>query len=134
MDDGKVTALTLLDLSAAFYSIHHTIHYLPSKSDISFGVPQGSVLGLLLFTLYTTPLNSLMSGLTIPHHLYADDSQLYVSFSSGNSGATPNDLQSRLASVQSLMSINKLKLNPDKTEFLLIGINRNGANIFPCFL
>ena len=95
---------------------------LSSRSDLSFGVPQGSVLDPLLFTLYTTPLSSsLVSGHAIPHHLYADDSQLYVSFSSGDYAATQSGLQSCLASVQSWMSTNKLKLNPDKTDFLLIG-------------
>ena len=157
MDDGRVIALTLLDLSAAFDTIDHTIllrrlsdwfgvsgkaldwfksyltgrsqriklgNCLSSRSDLSFGVPQGSVLGPLLFTLYTTPLSSLISEHAIPHHLYADDSQLYISFSSGNSAAALNGLQSCLASVQSWMSTNKLKLNPDKTEFLLIGNER----------
>ena len=126
MDDGKVTALTLLDLSAAFDTIDHTIllrrlddwfgvsrkaldwfksyltggrqriklgNCLSSKSDLFFGVPQGSVLGPLLFTLHTTTLSSLISGHAIPHHLYADDSQLYISFSSGNSAAALNGLQ-----------------------------------------
>ena len=76
---------------------------LSSKSDLSFGVPQGSVLGPLFFTLHTIPLSSLISGQTIPHHLYADDSQLYISFSSGNSAAALNGLQSCFASVQSWM-------------------------------
>ena len=144
-----MTALTLLDLSAAFNTIDHTIllrrlgywsgvsgkalgwiksyltgrsqriklgNCLSSKSDLSFGVPQGSVLGLLHFTRYTTPLSSLMSGHVIPHHLYADDSHLYISFSSANSAAALNGLQSCLASVQSWMLTNKLKLNPDKSE------------------
>ena len=154
MDAGKVTALTLLDLSAAFNTIDHTIllsrlddwfgvtgralnwfksyltgrcrrikivDCLSSKADLKFGVPQGSVLVPLLFTLYTTPLSSMIFEHDIPHHLYTDDSQLYVSFESGNSAAALNGLQSCLASVQSWMSTNKLKLNPDKTEFLLIG-------------
>ena len=106
---------------------------LSSRSDLSFGVPQGSVLGPLLFTLYTTPFSSLVSGHAIPHHLYADDSQLYVSFSSGDSAAALSGLQSCLASVQSWMSTNKLKLNPDKTEFLLIGNERQRSKYLSMF-
>ena len=94
---------------------------LSSKADLKFGVPQGSVLGPLVFTFYTTPLSSMIVEHAIPHHLYADDSQLYVSFASGVSAAALNSLQSCLASVQSWTSTNKMKLNPDKTEFLLIG-------------
>ena len=164
MGDGKVTALTLLDLSAAFDTIDHTIllrrlgnwfgvsgkaldwfesyltgrsqriklgNCLSCRSDLSFGVPQGSVLGPLLFTLYTTPLSSLVSGHAIPHHLYADNNWLYVSFSSGDSAL--NDIQSCLASVQSWMSTNKLKLNPDKMEFLLIGNERQRGKYLSMF-
>ena len=166
MDDGRFTALTLLDLSVAFDTIDHTIllrrlcnwfgvswkeldwfksyitgrseriklgNCLSSRSDLSFWVPQGSVLGPLLFTLYATPLSSLVSGHAIPHHLYADDSQLYVSFSSGDSAAALNGLQSCLASVQSWMSTNKLKLNPDKTEFFLIGNERQRSKYLSMF-
>ena len=88
---------------------------------VPFGVPQGSVLGPLLFTLYTTPLSSVINDHSIPHHLYADDSQLYVSLSASDSPASVKKLQSCLASIQNWMQSNKLKLNPDKTEFLLIG-------------
>ena len=124
VDNGKFTALTMLDLSAAFATINHTIPLrrlnewlrvtgkaidwfmsyltgrcqrlgdcLSSKSDLTFGFPQGSVLGPVHFTLYITPLSSLISGHTIPHHFHADDSQLYVSFSSGDSAAAPNGSQ-----------------------------------------
>ena len=105
---------------------------LASKSYLFFGVPQASVLGPLLFTLYTTPISSLISGYAIPHHRYADDNQLHIFFSSGNCAATLNGLQSCLASVQSWMSINKLKLNPDKTEFL-IGNERQRSKYLSMF-
>ena len=49
---------------------------LSSKADLKFGGPQGSVLGPLLFILYTNPLSRMISGQAIHHHLYADDSQL----------------------------------------------------------
>ena len=104
-----------------------------SKADLKFGVPQWSILGPLLFTLYTTPLNSMICENAIPHHLYADDSQLYVSFASGDSAAALNGLQSCLVSVQSWMSTNKLKLNPDKTEFLLIGNERQRSKYLSMF-
>ena len=106
---------------------------LSSKADLKFGVPQGSVLGPLLFTLYTTPFSSMIFEHAIPHHLYADDSQMYVSFASGDSAAALNGLQSCLASVQSWMSTNKLKLNPDKTEFLLIGNERQRSKYLSMF-
>ena len=88
---------------------------------------------VLCFLLYTTPLSSLISGRAIPHHFYADDSQLYISFSSGNSAAALNGLQSCLASVQSWRSTNKLKLNPDKIEFLLIGNERQRSKYLSMF-
>ena len=106
---------------------------LSSKANLKFGVPQGSVLGPLLFTFHTTPLSSMICEHAIPQHLYADDSQLYVSFASGNSAAALNGLQSCLASVQSWMSTNKLELNPDNTEFLLIGNERQWSKYLSMF-
>ena len=69
----------------------------------------------------------------IPHHLYADNSQLYVSLASAGSAAALNGLQSCLASVQSWMWTTKLKVNPDKTEFLLIGNEQQRSKYFFMF-
>ena len=114
--------------------VYVLLHCLPSKADLKFGVPQRSVLGPLLFTLYNPPLSSMISGHAIPHHLYADDNKLYVSFVSGDSAATLNGLQSCLASVQSWISTNKLKLKLYKTELLLIGNERQQTKFLSVFL
>ena len=107
MSFQQVTCPTLLDLSAAFDTIDHSIllerltswfrissnalswikSYLLNRFfsvniegsyQLLYGVSQGSVLGTLLFILCTTPLSQVISDSNSSHELYADDTQLYI--------------------------------------------------------
>ena len=99
-----------------------------------FGIPQGSVLGPLSFSLYTTPVSLIISKYKgIKFHFYADDSQVYVHLSQKNASAAFEQLNRCLNDVKDWMSTSKLKLNPDKTEFIIFGSKRQRDKLKACF-
>ena len=88
---------------------------------LKYGVPQGSVLGPVLFTLYMQPLADVVAKHGINHHIYADDTQLYASTSPSNILSLKSALEACLTDVKCWTNTNKLMLNDDKTEALLVG-------------
>ena len=90
------------------------------------GVPQGSILGPTLFMPYTTPLSKICNKHAVTYHLYADDQQLYLSCKPSIAGAKEQcikQLQGCIADICKWMSANMLKLNDEKTEFIMFGTN-----------
>ena len=86
------------------------------------GVPQGSVLGPVMFTLYTTPLQRIFKRHGIKHHKYADDIQLYASYNPATSGdqvKTARRLENCIGEARRWMALRMLKLNDEKTKMMI---------------
>ena len=145
--------LALIDLSAAFDTVDHSIllSFLHDtigirgsafnwfKSNLSgrtqcvsidnimseliemlFGVPQGSVLGPFKFCIYTLPIGAIIRFHGLNYHIYADDTQVYLAFEVDDPQQALDKLNACLSDIRTWMIKNKLKINDDKTEFLVI--------------
>ena len=99
--------------------------------DLSFGVPQGSCLGPVLFTQDASSLFSIFSKYSVCAHAYADDHQLYMAFSPNpvSLNEAVSCMESCLQDVKSWMISNKLKMNDSKTKFIIIGSYQQLAKI-----
>ncbi|CAH2102081.1 unnamed protein product [Euphydryas editha] len=150
MDNKQVTILTLIDFSNAFNVVDHDIllsilhsfnlsppvlrwfqNYLGGRRqrvkiddsfsswhDVGAGVPQGGVLSPLLFTMF---INSISQNLTSHYHMYADDLQIYTRSSLDNLSAAVSSTNGDLATIYQWSKSFGLKVNPSKTQTIVIG-------------
>lgn len=84
------------------------------------GLPQGSILAPSLFSLYMLPV-SIFRKYGLPCHLYADDTQTYLSLKKENESSVVNSLSLCLEEVKAWLSENFLFLNEEKTEVVILG-------------
>ena len=97
---------------------------------VLYGVPQGSILGPILFLLYISEIEkiALIHGFMI--HMFADDMQLYISFQRLNLIHTVSSIELCLRDIKFWMSMNFLKVNEDKTKLMLFLPKTHYRSIF----
>jgi Reverse transcriptase (RNA-dependent DNA polymerase) len=95
-----------------------------SPVSLSSGVPQGSVLGPLLFSIYTSPTVHICSTYPVNQRQYADDTQLFIALSPSNFTSLISNLENCLSSLPSWFHPYSLALNHEKSDNILFGIHQ----------
>jgi hypothetical protein len=162
IDQGKVSLMVMIDLSAAFDTVSHNRllkklevcgvvdealnwvgHYLSGRSQavqiknsrsnsvpLTTGVPQGSVLGPLLFNAYIADISRIISPfMNIKYVMYADDLQLVTSCQPKNIITSLAELESCIRNVRQWLSDNYLVINDSKTELIVFGSRSHLKNL-----
>ena len=156
IDNKKVTLITLCDLSKAFDSVNHDIllqrclnvhidsfwiqdylsnrtqstrlnNRLSSKSFVTHGVPQGSILGPILFTTYVNDTSNYINDCVLIQ--YADDTQFIHSDYINNIDQLISRAKATLSNAKTYFQRSGLMLNSNKTQFIFIGTRQLLSNI-----
>ena len=102
---------------------------LSAEEIVDFGVPQGSILGPLLFTMYVTPIGDLMKRIQLRYQVYADDTLILSTLRQQTLEHDIKDLDTKLSLLFQAFSQMKLRVNPDKTEVMLISSRKQKLNL-----
>ena len=163
LTDAKTkVVLLLLDLSAAFDTVNHSIllkrletiygvrgkaldwftSYLTGRTasvvlgnmssvlvDLAIGVPQGSILGPILFICYTSEMDVIAGRHGLSIHFYADDTQVYAAFSPDEFSEMEQKLKACVSDIQNWLTNNFLQLNPSKTEVLILSPRTDNGDV-----
>ena len=91
-------------------------------ADLTCGyrVPQGSALGPSSLYMYMYPLGSILRHNGINFHIYADNTQLYISFDLSDPSIAKDKVNKCISDIRTWMIQNKLKINDSKREFLVL--------------
>uniref|UniRef100_A0A3B4FPC0 Reverse transcriptase domain-containing protein n=1 Tax=Pundamilia nyererei TaxID=303518 RepID=A0A3B4FPC0_9CICH len=108
---------TYLENRKYFVSIGN---FTSEQTSITCGVPQGSILGPLLFNIYMLPLAQIIKNNKINYHSYADDTQIYITMSPGDRGPV-QALGKCIEEINDWLCHNFLQLNKNKTEVIVFG-------------
>lgn len=106
-------------LGRSFSVVHGSLS--SASTPVQCGVPQGSVLGPILFTIYVSPIASIVSQFSVHQQQYADDTQLFVCLSPSTLSTSLLSLQQCTSALTAWFFHNGLALNPGKTEAICLG-------------
>jgi exonuclease III len=84
-------------------------------------LPQGSLFGPFSFPKYTSPIGRICEKYDVCYHLYADDTQVYVEFDKNSAVEAKDRLERCIDEIRLWLAINRLKLNEEKTEYVVVG-------------
>ena len=99
-----------------------------SASKLLFGVPQGSVLGSTLLSLYSFSIADIARKHGLNVHLYADDTHIYLMFNQDATVSAISRIEACVAEIKSWMITNKLMLNGDKNSIIVFSAPRHSVS------